>query len=159
MIYLDNHSEYTTIKLFGIESTRIVNLYVYFMMGSLLYQFKNMWQIKWPIAIAVLLIWIASFHTNYCTTISFLAIPILTIWSAFLPINFLQKITSTGDYSYGIYVYSFPIQQLIIYYTKAQLTIEMMLLLSFLFTLPIAILSYHFIELPALRFSFKKYYL
>ena len=41
MIFLDQHPQYTTIKLFGIESTRMVNLYVFFMMGSLLYIFTS----------------------------------------------------------------------------------------------------------------------
>ncbi|MEY4875559.1 MAG: hypothetical protein RL708_708, partial [Bacteroidota bacterium] len=69
-------------------------------------------------------------------------------------ISFLQKLTSSGDYSYGIYVYSFPIQQLIIYYTSAQLSILQMIMLSFVGTIPIAILSYHFIELPIIKYHF-----
>ncbi|MFM2224388.1 MAG: hypothetical protein RJA07_590 [Bacteroidota bacterium] len=154
MIFLDQHPQLTTIRLFGIESTRIVNLYVYFMLGSLLFIFKDKFEIKWFYALAIFLIWVVSFKTEYCSIISFFAISILTIWIAFLPISFLQKLTSSGDYSYGIYVYSFPIQQLIIYYTSAQLSILQMIILSFVGTFPIAILSYHFIELPVIKYNF-----
>jgi len=124
------------------------------MMGSLLYIFNKKFEVKWFFALAILLIWVASFKSEYCSIVSFFAIPILTIWVAFLPIPLLQKITSSGDYSYGIYIYSFPIQQLIIYYTSAQLSIFQMIIWSFVCTLPIAILSYHFIELPAINYKF-----
>jgi peptidoglycan/LPS O-acetylase OafA/YrhL len=157
MIFLDQNPQLTTVKLFGIESTRMVNLYVFFMMGSLLFIFKDKVEVKGYYVALLFIVWVVSWHTHFSSVIAFFFIPLFTIWIAFLPIPFLQKLTSSGDYSYGIYVYSFPIQQLIIYYSSAQLGIFQMIIWSFVCTIPISILSYHFIELPILKSnSFKK---
>ncbi|MEY2829862.1 MAG: hypothetical protein RIQ33_1720, partial [Bacteroidota bacterium] len=102
------------------------------------------------------IIWAISWRTNFSSIVAFFFIPLFTIWIAFLSIPFLQKLTSSGDYSYGIYVYSFPIQQLIIYYSSAQLNILQFLFLSFAITLPLSILSYHFIELPIIKLKKKR---
>jgi peptidoglycan/LPS O-acetylase OafA/YrhL len=155
MIFYDQHPQLTTVKLFGIESTRIVNLYVFFMMGNLLFIFKDKFTVKWFHVVLLFIIWAISWRTNFSSVISFFFIPIFTIWFSFLPITFLQKLTKSGDYSYGIYVYSFPIQQLIIFYSSAQINVWQLLFLSFALTLPIAILSYHFIELPIIKLNKK----
>ena len=51
------------------------------------------------------------------------------------------------DYSYGIYIYSFPIQQVILNYTD--LAFFPKLLLSLLVTISLAAFSWHYIEKPA----------
>jgi peptidoglycan/LPS O-acetylase OafA/YrhL len=63
-------------------------------------------------------------------------------------LNLLPK----GDYSYGIYLYGFPIQQTLIY-VFPQLKVWWLLFpVSALATLALAMLSWHFIERPALAF-------
>ncbi len=158
MIFLNSHSEMTTITTFGIESSRMVNLYVYFFFGAALFILREKFQPKWFLVLLLFVCWVFSFHTKFCALVSFFFIPIFTVWFGFLPIKFPKWITSTGDYSYGLYVYSFPIQQLIIGYTAAHISIYSMVMLSILCTFPVAILSYHFIELPALQFK-SKYFL
>ena len=64
----------------------------------------------------------------------------------------LPSLEKYGDYSYGLYLYGFPLQQLV-----AQLQPEWgplrSLLLSFPLTLALAIPSWHFVEKPMLRFK------
>ena len=61
--------------------------------------------------------------------------------------NFFNRI---GDYSYGIYVYAFPIQQFVWYVAKHhfdyQLSPWLLIGLSGLVLFPVAILSWHFLE-------------
>ena len=54
-----------------------------------------------------------------------------------------------GDYSYGLYVYAFPVQQVIAFAGVTNPLVNV--LLAFPMTLVCAILSWHLIEAPALR--------
>jgi peptidoglycan/LPS O-acetylase OafA/YrhL len=54
-----------------------------------------------------------------------------------------------GDYSYGLYIYAFPIQQMV-QLKFPYLNTLTHFSISFLITLPLACLSWHFIEKPAL---------
>ena len=66
--------------------------------------------------------------------------------------NFVHKI---GDLSYGTYIYAFPISQILIVYFNSNISPTMLTILTILLVLPIAYLSWRFIEKPAL--SLKKY--
>jgi peptidoglycan/LPS O-acetylase OafA/YrhL len=82
----------------------------------------------------------------YCLTLAYITIYIgcqrISIWG----------LENKGDYSYGIYLYGFPIEQVVV----ALLPVEshswyMVLLLAFPATLVFSILSWHFVEKPFLR--------
>ena len=151
MVWFDLNPEFTTIKIAGIQSSIIVHLYCLFMVGSWLFLLKDKFKINHTIGIVTCMVWVATFHTIYYPICALLAIPIMVIWIAHLPINFLRKITSTGDYSYGIYIFGFPIQQIIIQITKGNIGIYPMIISSLFLTLLVAILSFHFIEAPFLK--------
>ena len=68
-------------------------------------------------------------------------------WIAYVP-N-LHVFNRMGDYSYGLYIYAFPIQQALRQYIPAIRPLEMFCAASLL-TLGCAILSWHFVEHPAL---------
>jgi peptidoglycan/LPS O-acetylase OafA/YrhL len=54
-----------------------------------------------------------------------------------------------GDYSYGLYVYAFPVQQTIVAHVPGLTPVELFGV-SFAVTLALAALSWHFLERPAL---------
>ena len=58
-----------------------------------------------------------------------------------------------GDYSYGLYIFSFPIQQILIAKLGAPVASSPVTLLAAAFpvTLALAALSWHVVEQPALR--------
>lgn len=64
----------------------------------------------------------------------------------------LPAIDHYGDISYGIYIYAFPVQQLLAQFVLHISPLKM-LFLSTLITLPLALLSWHFVEKPALGFK------
>ena len=69
-------------------------------------------------------------------------------WLAYVP-N-LRGFNRTGDYSYGLYIYAFPIEQTLRQSFPAILPLELFAVASVL-TLGCAMLSWHFIEQPALK--------
>jgi peptidoglycan/LPS O-acetylase OafA/YrhL len=58
----------------------------------------------------------------------------------------LRHATMFGDLSYGVYLYAFPIQQLVLEHTRA-----FALIICTLVSLVIAFVSWHLVERPALR--------
>ena len=58
-----------------------------------------------------------------------------------------------GDFSYGLYIYGFPVQQIIIWYFANQLPFSVALVMSVAGALFFAVLSWHFVEKPALRWK------
>lgn len=64
----------------------------------------------------------------------------------------LNRLTSSGDYSYGIYIYAFPIQQTVVSLYPS-ITLGFYLLVCSALTLVCAVLSWNFIEKPFLRFK------
>jgi peptidoglycan/LPS O-acetylase OafA/YrhL len=70
---------------------------------------------------------------------------------AFLPSLKLQHFGKFGDFSYGIYVYAFPIQQAIVAKLGVDIPLWKFFPLAFLVTLVVAIISWHAIESPCLR--------
>jgi peptidoglycan/LPS O-acetylase OafA/YrhL len=79
-------------------------------------------------------------------------IPYLAISFGLAQNALITRLTRTGDYSYGVYIYAFPIQQALVYlYPKLKLTPY--LLASTAITLIFAIASWHLIESRALAFK------
>jgi peptidoglycan/LPS O-acetylase OafA/YrhL len=62
---------------------------------------------------------------------------------------FAAKQCTQGDYSYGLYVLAFPVQQFIVWKYGAMSPVALFAL-AFLATSPLAVLSWHFIEKPSL---------
>jgi peptidoglycan/LPS O-acetylase OafA/YrhL len=70
----------------------------------------------------------------------------LVFWFAFHPAIRLHGAGRYGDFSYGIYVYAFPIQQLIALWTGAWLTPWRLMVLSIPLSVLAGVLSWHLIE-------------
>jgi peptidoglycan/LPS O-acetylase OafA/YrhL len=66
------------------------------------------------------------------------------------PKLYFAPYTRLGDYSYGLYIYAFPTQQLISYYHQG-MKANQLFALAFPCILVMAVLSWHFIEKPALQ--------
>ncbi len=71
---------------------------------------------------------------------------------AYVPSGFIRKYNHLGDYSYGIYIYAFPVQQSIAALIPG-ISIPQMMLISAAATLSLAALSWHLLEQRALRFK------
>jgi peptidoglycan/LPS O-acetylase OafA/YrhL len=75
----------------------------------------------------------------------------LIIFLGYKDASHILRYNSVGDYSYGVYIYAFPVQQLAVNF--GTITPIHNIIYSFPMTLLLAIFSWHMIEKPALNFK------
>ncbi len=71
-----------------------------------------------------------------------------TLWLGYLDVPALKGFNRYGDYSYGIYIYAFPIQQVLVWTGLREPHLQAPA--AFVLTLICAVASWHFVEKPAL---------
>lgn len=130
-----------------------VNVSYYFFAGSLIYCYKD--KLKYSrnlfiIFIICVLIAARLGSLKYCLLV---CLPFITMYlSMKKPCINLKRI---GDFSYGMYIYAFPIQQFLVYILKDSLTFVAFFLISFICILCISMVSWFIIEKPALNLKLK----
>lgn len=92
-----------------------------------------------PIAIFVL--W---FTLPYC----------LVVFAYNLP-NMFNKFGQHGDFSYGLYLYAFPVQQVMAHLAISTTSWSLGFVMAFTISLAFAVLSWRFVESPALKLRTK----
>lgn len=121
---------------------------LFFAIGSVCCLFGKSIPVDWRIGIFILILFFA-FNTHFPYLLYICLIYNLLVLAGF---NWIRKIKLPGDFSYGIYIYSFFIQQILALYFPALNPYHGMLL-----TLPLVLilagLSWFIIELPALKFG------
>ena len=113
-----------------------------------------LWRDRLPLSLALLaalagLAWLWR-ETSAYTPLLALALGYGVFWLGYVPGGWLRAYNRLGDYSYGMYIYAFPIQGLMVWLWGAQSPVQNMFL-AFPATLAISVLSWHLIEAPALR--------
>lgn len=94
------------------------------------------------------LAWLAA-PTALFDPLLILALAYGTFWLGYVPRGQAKAFNRLGDYSYGVYIYAFPLQGWVIWYWGA-MTPAMNIALSLPPVILCAVLSWHFIERPAL---------
>lgn len=74
------------------------------------------------------------------------------MWLAFVPRGLLLKFNKLDDYSYGIYIYAFPVQQALIA-SEPEITVATLCATSYILTLMCALFSAQYVEKPALQIN------
>lgn len=122
-----------------------------FFSGAILYIFAKRVILSFRMFLLTLgaLVYFKSMHTQFFI-VYFLVIGYLTIYLAYVPGGVLRKFNQFGDYSYGIYIYAFPVQQSIAALIKG-VDIWTMFAIAFVVTFMLAFISWHCIEQPMLN--------
>lgn len=80
-----------------------------------------------------------------------LIVPALSIWVGMQSWPIIRRAGRFGDFSYGIYIYAFPVQQFGVLLLGKDQPYWLLLTLSLLVTGSLAMLSWYFVEAPALK--------
>lgn len=123
----------------------------YFVLGMLMCLYRD----RIPYSHLLLLVSVASLLAFDLIGELRLVLPVATAYTVFyvafckrLP---LQKFARAGDFSYGLYLYAFPIQQTLVYFYGPHLSPVTLTLAAFPLTLALAVLSWNFVEKPCLK--------
>lgn len=138
----------------------LIDFGIYFVLGMLFYVYRHVivlngwwalaafgaWMLTYLIADAgylplATIMWVRYFSLSY-----------IVMYLAFIkgPLNHFGD---RGDYSYGIYIYAYPIQQTIVSFWGNEMSPLQQILLAFILVLPLAWFSWHIIEKPALKYK------
>lgn len=136
------------------------SLYYYpsllFSLGALFYINKSIIPANGYVCLLLLLLlfYVLYFHIEYKAYIYTLSISYCVFWFAYnVPIlNFFNRL---GDYSYGMYIYAFPIQQMIITHYRTIETNQLFIISVMVSFIP-AFMSWHLIEKKVLRYKLKR---
>lgn len=90
-----------------------------------------------------------AWHTPFFREVFMVFWGLLLFYVGYLPLKPLRRYNGLGDYSYGMYIYAFPCEQVIVFLWHG-VTTSALTVVSFPITLALAVLSWHFIERPAL---------
>jgi peptidoglycan/LPS O-acetylase OafA/YrhL len=98
---------------------------------------------------AAALVCLAAFRAETFFVAYHLLLPYLLIWLAYVPDGAVRAFNRLGDYSYGAYLYAFPVQQ-VLAATIPGISLIGMLAAALAISLGLAILSWHLLEKRAL---------
>ncbi|MEZ0355537.1 acyltransferase family protein [Mycobacterium sp. SA01] len=121
---------------------------VMFLAGALLFQVRHVIPARWSlVALSIAIVLAASLLPNYRWIGAFPLAYALVVSGALIHDPRLRLRT---DLSYGVYIYAFPIQQILVICGLAFLAPPVFALIAAVITLPLAALSWFLVEKPAM---------
>lgn len=133
---------------------QLVSLLLFFTMGAIFYLYRDsiVYKNKYVILSAIVLVVAA--RNGFYGLVSPVLYPYFVLYVA-CRFPYFKNIDRKADYSYGIYIYAFPVQQLLsaLGFNKHHYIVYSVVTL--LITIPFAVLSYHVVEKPALKLKKK----
>ena len=125
-------------------------LFIFFEAGLLLYLFRNIFSSKNFFIILLFGSSLILFLFNYSNLTIDLILPPLVIYFA-ISSNLFSFFEKYGDFSYGLYLYGYIVQQIIVSFKIVFMNEYLLFIFSLIISLFIAYYSWHFIEKPILR--------
>ncbi len=119
--------------------------------GSVLYAYRERIVLRWGIFALLLVACVALGQTSWFYVGSLVFIPYGVLVLAYRTSPDLAILTAPGDVSYGVYIYAFPVQQVIARLWGRGLGPAGMLTLSLVPVYLLALVSWRTIESPALK--------
>jgi peptidoglycan/LPS O-acetylase OafA/YrhL len=119
-----------------------------FATGTALWVFRAVVPLSAALAVALLATAAAGAGGPLFLPLASVALAYAVLVAGYFPSRLLRRYNRLGDYSYGMYIYAFPIQQFAA--SLGLLTPWANIALAFPVTLACAVLSWHLIEEPAL---------
>ncbi|MCL9809089.1 acyltransferase family protein [Flavobacterium luminosum] len=146
---------FASAEIFGMLGYEILNLGTFFIAGSILACVKfEKYKYNFVFFGMAVLLFVGSIYYNYYSMVKHIVFPIIIIFSGYYTLPFLSTFGKYGDASYGIYIYSFPIQQALVYYF--QLDTYSLIVYSCLLSVIFGYLSWHWVEKKCMSLSYTR---
>jgi peptidoglycan/LPS O-acetylase OafA/YrhL len=149
--YLIRHNHYF-INLF--EQAANIRQLQFFLFGMLSYAFRKYFIIDYKIGLAIIGSCLVAHAVNFFGVLWLSYIALIYSMLLLATTGLFKKIKLPGDYSYGIYIYGFLIQQIIAHFFP-KLTSYPSMLITIPLTCIIGSVSWYFIEHPAIKIAKK----
>jgi peptidoglycan/LPS O-acetylase OafA/YrhL len=123
-----------------------------FTVGATLFALRRWVPLRWQLGVCAVAGWgiaTLAFHNATLAVSTVVLGPYIVLCLAYLSVGFIRMPRSLGDYSYGIYIYAFPVQQTISD-LLAPTSGWVMFALSLPITCVVAVASWHLVERRAL---------
>ena len=123
-----------------------------FAMGAALWVYRDRIPLSGGLAVCALLILFAAARTEAAVWAFYVAVPYLVVYLA-LARPVMSPGKYLGDISFGVYLYAFPVQQLLFSLFDRAVSPTRLTLCAIPVIVGCALLSWRFVEAPALRFK------
>jgi peptidoglycan/LPS O-acetylase OafA/YrhL len=150
ILYFNSDPDNLTLFLW-IPVHRFFELSIFFMMGSLFYIHRDKIPLSLDLFVFTLVLYFIGFRNSAGPFIRFITLPYIVLYTASIRNSITNNWGRFGDFSYGMYIYAFPVQQSIVYFSANNINWYRLFACSFPITLILAFLSWHLIEKNALR--------
>tara|TARA_B110000503_G_C7089425_1_gene388738 strand:- start:287 stop:1018 length:732 start_codon:yes stop_codon:yes gene_type:complete len=132
--------------IFDFSQEASSKLSLMFFSGSLFYFLRGWVKISSKIfLLLVAMLLLAIIDKKVFVIFYLISLPYLTLFLSHTPTALFRRYNQIGDYSYGIYIYAWPVQQSIVS-LMPNISVALMVLYSSLVTLGLSLFSWHFIE-------------
>jgi peptidoglycan/LPS O-acetylase OafA/YrhL len=141
----------TGLILFTLNVHLLAIFWGFFLAGVLLYLYRDRIVLTPQGAFIAFLLIMVSIPTNHFQLLSFFALPYLVLYVGSLTSTGLGRLSRYGDFSYGMYIYAWPIQQSIVALHNGHISHKRLFVLSFAATFFVSVLSWYRLEKPMLK--------
>jgi len=139
--------------LIGVVDTRQARFTLAFFVGALIYFHRDtiLRRDRWWIPAVAVIVCVGTYLTVGFFQLGIIALAYLVIWAGCtLPFH---RVGARRDYSYGMYIYGWPVAQLASYWGANQFGVAIYLLVVLVGTFALAAASWHLVESHALRWK------
>lgn len=138
-------------EIMYISTSNIARLGGFFYVGSLAYAYRKNIPLNGYWFLISIIVFLLGISTKFASTICYFSLPYIVL---FLALGFKNKGISNfgkyGDFSYGLYVYAWPVQQSVQHLWGPRLDLAQYFILCFSSILLLAVASWYLIEKPAI---------
>ncbi|CAB3670721.1 hypothetical protein LMG1866_01040 [Achromobacter ruhlandii] len=107
--------------------------------------------LRLDVAAILVVVYILTFKTSAYYPVHFIALPYIVMAIGVRHSRLADAIHRMGDISYGVYIYSTPLQQMAYYYLNGKVSPVAGAWISVAFSITAGLLSWYLVEKPALR--------
>ena len=124
---------------------------MYFLIGSFVFFIKDKVILDYRILLALIILWILLRNHEVVNMLSeLICFSYFTLWASFKTPVVFPGFFKQNDFSYSMYLYAYPLQQIFIFENGIISPLKLMLL-TLLALIPLCWVSWNFVEKPALK--------